>query len=110
MALDENSSAQELEILQHNLQHLAMQRQTIQFELNEVTNALAEIDKPHEEIYRVIGNVMVRADRETLKKELDERKKLLEMRFQAVEKQEIVLEAKLKEIQQEHLRRMRQKS
>ena len=99
-----NESANEIEIIEHNLQHLAMQNQAINVELNEATNALNELNTTSDDVYRMIGNIMLRANPELLKKELEERKHVLELRLSSIEKQELLLDAKMKQIRSELLK------
>jgi len=98
MSSEHQASLHELEILEHNLQHLSMQKQTIQLELNETINALNEIEKTNDEVYRVLGNIMLRADKSLLRKELEEKKRVLALRLEACEKQEALLEKKAQDL------------
>ena len=84
----------ELQVLDHNLQQMIMQKQSLQLELNETLNALSEIDKTSDEVYRVIGPAMMRVEKSSLRKELEERKKLLTLRIESFEKQESIIESK----------------
>ena len=92
---------QELQVFEQQLQQGALQKQTVQVELNEVINALTEISKTKDEVYRLIGGIMVRADQELLAKELTEKKRILEIRIQALEKQETLIEDKIKKLREE---------
>lgn len=86
---------QELQMLEHQLQQFLMQRQAFQIELNETLNAVEELKKTNDEVYKIIGEVMLKSDKETLLKELEEKKKLAEMKINSVEKQEKLLEGKI---------------
>ena len=101
MSEEESGAAHEIELLEHNLQHLAMQKQASNVELSETMNALNELNNTHEEVYRMVGNIMVHADKPTLQKELEEQKHMLESRMHSIEKQEVLLEAKVKELRRE---------
>ncbi|MCH7568212.1 MAG: prefoldin subunit beta [Nanoarchaeota archaeon] len=103
MNIDEQTEEiiQELQILEQNLQGLMMQKQALQLELNETINALEEIKKTNDEVYKVIGTVMLKADKQTILKELEEKKKILELRVNAIEKQEKLIESKAEELKEE---------
>lgn len=92
---------QEIQILEHNLHNLMMQKQAFQLELNETLNSLEEVKKTDEEIYKVTGSIMLRADKDIVIKELEEKKKIFELRLSTIEKQEKLLESKAKELQEE---------
>ena len=92
---------QELQILEQNLDHILMQKQTIQLELSEISNALQEIKNSNDEVYRVMSSIMVKADKEKLSKDLEEKEKLLTLRSESIEKQEKMFESKLDELRKE---------
>ena len=94
-------SIQELQVLEHNLQQLLMQKQAFQLELNETLNALNEVKKADDEIYKIVGQVMIKAGKDSVIEELEEKKKLLELRNESLTKQEKLLESKATELKNE---------
>ena len=62
-----------------------------QVELQEVENALLELKKTNDEVYKILSGVMMRAEKEDLIKELEEKKRFLELRISSIEKQERIL-------------------
>ena len=92
---------QELQILEHNLQSILAQKQSIQIELNEVENALNELKKTKDETYKVLSGIMIKADKNTLIKELEEKKKLSDLRISSIEKQEKLIEDKAMHLKEE---------
>ena len=103
MDIDEatGSKIQELQILEQNLQNQLMQKQTVQIELNEVQNALDDLKRTGDEVYKIIGGVMIRSNKADLLKELSEKQKILELRISSVEKQEKILEEKTGKLRKE---------
>lgn len=101
MDLNEDSQLiiQELQVLEHNLNNILMQKQQFQLELGETSNALEEVTKTSEEIYKMVGSIMVKADKKKVTEELTEKKKILELRNESLNKQENLLESKAKELQ-----------
>ena len=91
---------QELQILEHNLQNILMQKQAFQLELNETLNALEEVKKTSDSIYKILGSIMIKTDKQKISSELENKKKILELRLQTLERQEKLLESKAKEIQE----------
>lgn len=92
---------QEIQILDQNLQNILMQKQTFQLELNEMVNALEEVKKTDDSIYKIIGQVMIKGEKEKILKDLEDKKKLFELRLDSLEKQETLLGTKAKELQSE---------
>lgn len=92
---------QDLQTLEQNMQGILLEKQSMQIELNEISNALEEIKKSQDEVYRVLGNIMVKSDKEKLSKELLEREKLLELRLTSIEKQEGLIEKRAEDLKLE---------
>ncbi|MEK6928207.1 MAG: prefoldin subunit beta [Nanoarchaeota archaeon] len=92
---------QELQALEQNHQAFLMQKQSIQMELNETLNALEEVKKTSGDVYRVLGNVMVKSDKEKIIKDLEEKKRISEMRVSAIEKQEKIIHSNIDVLKKE---------
>jgi len=65
-----------------------MQKQTFQIELAETRGALEELEKSGEDVYKIIGQLMLKSDKSKMKSELEEKKKMLELRLKTLENQE----------------------
>ena len=92
---------QELQLLEQNLQNLILQKQAFQMELNEVENALTEVEKTKDEIYKIVGQVMLKADKQETEKELKEKKDILNLRIKSIEKQESLFKDKTDKIREQ---------
>lgn len=99
-----------LQQLQQTLQVIVAQKQQVEVELTDVDKALEEIKKmPNENpIYQAIGAFLVRRDKETIIKELTERRELLTVRASVLGKQEERTRERLREIQQQVQARLRE--
>lgn len=86
-----NEKIQQLQILEQNFQNILVQKQTFQIELNETKTAFEEVNKSKSDVFRVLGQVMIKAEKESLKKELQEKKDLIELRLKSIDKQELSL-------------------
>jgi prefoldin beta subunit len=53
---------EDLQILDQNLQSLLMQKQSINLELSESSNALNEIHKTKDAVYKMVGSIIVSVD------------------------------------------------
>jgi prefoldin beta subunit len=89
------------EQLQQNLQAILVQKQQIDLESNEVEKALEELKKAAESdpVYKSAGNILLRAKKEDLIKELDERKELAGTRSAVLTKQEQRVRESVKELE-----------
>jgi len=103
MDIDEATARkiQELQILEQNLQNSIMQKQTIQMELSEISNALKDLKKSDDEVYRLAGGIMLKANKVDLTRELEEKKKILDLRISSMEKQENILEEKAEKLKKD---------
>ena len=102
-----SKNIEELQILEHQLQGFLVQKQNIQVELNEVNNAFEETKKTEDDVYKILSNVMMKANKEDLIKELEERKRLLELRINSFEKQEEAIESKVSKLREKIEKDMR---
>jgi prefoldin beta subunit len=78
----------ELQMFEQNLQSILMQKQAFQLELSETDNALAELEKSSEDVYKIVGNIMVKYSKAPLLKDLNQKKDLLSLRLKSLDSQE----------------------
>ena len=83
----------QLQALEQNMQHLSTQRQQFQAQLVEVDSALLALASSPD-AYRIIGNLMVKAQSKDVQHELQEKKDVLGIRIKNIEKQEERLKSK----------------
>lgn len=99
----------QLQQLEQNLQRFLMQKQHFQTQLLEVDNALEELSKAKGDTYKIIGTIMVSAEKEGLKKELAEKKEILELKLKSFEKQEDITKEKATKLQAEVMEKLKDK-
>lgn len=92
---------QQLQFLEQNIRSLAMQKQAFQMDLTENSSALKEVLKSKESVYKIIGQLMIKIDKDVTIKELEEKEKLIKSRLVVLEKQEKEMTDKLNEIKEE---------
>ena len=87
--------------LQQNLQAILVQKQQIELESSEVDRALTELKKASDTdpVYKSAGNILVRAKKEDLLKDLEERKELSSTRSTVLSKQEQRVRENIKDLQ-----------
>lgn len=91
-----------LQQLQQTLQAVVSQKQQLEMDMSETDRALAELEKVTGEtpVYKSVGSILVKADKEALLSELKERKELLNTRVTVLGRQEERTRERLKDIQQ----------
>ncbi len=96
---------QQLQILEQNLQQFLMQKQQFQQQMIEIESALNELQNSKES-FKIIGNVMLSANKEDLTKELTTKKEELDLRIKTLEKQEDRLKEKSQSLRDEVMKEM----
>lgn len=84
---------------QQNLQSIMAQKQQVDMEKLEAEKALEELKKASddENVYKHAGSILIKAKKEDLVSELEEKQELAKTRASVLEKQKARLEATLKE-------------
>jgi prefoldin beta subunit len=91
-----------LQQLQQTLQGVMAQKQQLEMQLTEVEQAASELEKLTETavIYKSIGALLVKSEKDKVTTELTERKELLKMRVDVLGKQETRLRTQAKDLQE----------
>ena len=90
-----------LQQLQQTLQVVVTQKQQLELELSETEKALSELEKITDSVpvYKSVGSILLKADRQGLLSDLKERKELINTRVTVLGKQEGRTRERLKELQ-----------
>jgi len=95
-----NRKIQEMQVLEQSLQNIILQKQVFQMELSETQAAEKEIGDS-KEIFKIVGQLMIKTDKEKIKEELLNKEKLLKLRIDNLSKQEETLSEKLESLKKE---------
>ena len=98
---------QELQNYEHTLQNLLMQKQAFQLELSEIENALSEISNSKDDVFKIIGNIMVKSDKNKIGKELRMKKDLITIRLKSINSQEADLMKHSEELKNEVMKKIK---
>ena len=101
MEHDKNLIIEEIQSLEHHLQNFLAQKQIIQIELQETSNALEELTKTKDDVYKILGAMMLKADKDILSRELTEKKKIAQLRINSIEKQQKNIEERIENLNKE---------
>lgn len=88
MDKETESKIKELQTLEHSLQSILMQKQAFQMELGETENAIEELGKTKEDVYKIVGNIMIKQAKEETLKDLKNKKDLILLRLKSMAGQE----------------------
>lgn len=96
-----DTNIQEIQILEQNLQNLILQRQAFEMELAETDSALSEVSNSSDDVFKIIGQILVKTDKKKIQSELENKKKMIELRLKSFEKQENSLNERLDKLRKE---------
>ena len=99
---------QQLQMIEQSLSNLLIQRQQFQSQLIEVDSALKEVVSTGI-VYKIIGNIMVKTEKEKINSDLTSKKEIIELRIKNLEKQETQIKDKAKKIQSKVIEEMKDK-
>jgi len=87
--------------IRQQYQEIALQRRRLETQLSEAKSAMEELDKLQsgEIIYKSVGNLMIRVEKEEAKKELAERIETLDLRIKVHQRQETKIVNRMKEME-----------
>ncbi len=85
---------------QQQYQNLMLQKDNLVMMLSDIKNASFELKNSNDDVYKIVGPILVKSDNQTLENYLKEKKETLELRIRTLEKQENKFKEKIEEIQQ----------
>ena len=104
--MNQQEKITQLQVMEQNLTSIILQKQQLQAQLAETENALKELEKV-DSAYRIVGNIMIKKEKQELVNELKKEKELLELRIKTLTSQEEKIKEKTKELQKEVLEEMK---
>ena len=103
----DNKDIEEMQMLEQQLNNLLMQKQSFQIEFSETQAALKEIETSGDEIFKIVGQLMIRTEKEKMKEELSNKEKIIDLRIKSLEKQESSFMEKLGELREKLMKTMK---
>ena len=103
---DTQEKVKELQFLEQNLNNLLMQKQAFQIELTETENAMTEMTKAKDDVYKLMGNILIKSDKTKIEEELQKRKDIVSLRMNSIESQESQLTRQAEALKKEVMKRI----
>ena len=107
MKKETQEKIQQLQLYEQNIQQFLMQKQQFQSQLIEFESALSELENV-KNAYKIVGNIMVMGETGDMKKDLKQKKEMVELRIKNLEKQEDSIKEKTEVLQKEVLGEMKE--
>lgn len=70
-------------------------------ELSETQSALNEIQKSTDDVYKIIGQMMIKSEKKKILEELENKEKIIQLRISSIEKQEDSTMGKIEKLREE---------
>ena len=99
--MNNDDKIQQIHLMEGNLQNLFMQKQVFQMELSESQSAIKEIENSDGDIFKIIGQLMIKTDKQKTKEELSNKERILKLRVKTIERQEDSLTEKMENLRKE---------
>jgi len=104
---DLSKNLAEYENMEKQLEIVLIQKHQLQIQLNEIKHALDELKKAKGEVYRSVGSIILSTTKEEAENDLKERKELVEVKLNAMAKQEEKLRTTVVESQKKLQERLK---
>jgi len=93
----------QLQQIQQQAQAIAVQKNQVEITLKETDLALEELEKLDADavVYRAIGNLLIRTERDKTKESLKEKKDTLDLRMQTLARQEERAQKRFQQLQEQ---------
>ncbi len=99
--VESEKKMQEMQMMEQNLQNILLQKQAFQMELSETKAAFNEIQNSGDEVFKIIGQLMIKTEKKKINEELESKERLLDLRLKSLDKQESSLSDRLEKLRDE---------
>lgn len=99
--MENNNKLQEMQQVEQTLQMLLQQKQQMEMEYSETQAALKELENSGDEVYKTIGQLLIKSDKTKIQEELKNKEKFLNTRRSSIENQEKSMTEKLNSLREE---------
>ena len=86
--MNSNNTLEQVQFLEQTLQQIIYQKQAFELELSETESSIEEIEKSKGDVYKIIGQLMIKSDNAKIKNELTDKHKIIKLRLDQLSKQE----------------------
>jgi len=102
-----NKEIMQYENLEKQLEVVLIQKHQLQLQSNEIKHALEELKNAKGTVYRSAGSILIQSTKDEAEKDLKDRQELIEVKLNALEKQESKLRESVTEAQKGLQERMK---
>jgi prefoldin beta subunit len=107
--MENSEELQELQFLEQNLSSILMQKRAIDMEIAELESSIEEVKKTKDGVFKLIGNIMIKTDKESVERDLKERILKIKSKAKTYDLQEKNVSNRIKEIREKILKDKKKK-
>jgi prefoldin beta subunit len=107
--MENSEELQELQFLEQNLSSILMQKRAIDMEIAELESSIEEVKKTKDGVFKLIGNIMIKTNKESVEKDLKERILKIKSKAKTYDLQEKNVSNRIKEIREKILKDKKKK-
>jgi len=100
----DDKKVQEIQFLEQSLQSILFQKQAFQMELSESKDALKELEASKDDVFKVVGQIMIKSDKSKMKEEISNKVKIFELRMKNLEEQEAAISDRMEKMRDSNLK------
>ena len=98
---ESDKKIQDMQIIEETLHNILLQKQAFQMELSETISAIGEVKNSKDDLFKIIGQIMLKTSKCKILEELENKERILNLRIKSLEKQENTLNEKFSSIRDE---------
>ena len=98
---ESDKKIQDMQIIEETLHNILLQKQAFQMELSETISAIGEVKNSKDDLFKIIGQIMLKTSKSKILEELENKERILNLRIKSLEKQENTLNEKFSSIRDE---------
>ena len=91
----------DMQIIEETLHNILLQKQAFQMDLSETISAIGEVKNSKDDLFKIIGQIMLKTSKSKILEELENKERILNLRIKSLEKQENTLNEKFSSIREE---------
>ena len=88
MAEHQDKEFEEMQVFEQQLHNILLQKQSFQMERSETRSALEEIESSGDEIFKLVGQLLLKVEKKKTTEELKNKEKIVDLRLKSLDKQE----------------------
>ena len=98
---ESDKKIQDMQIIEETLHNILLQKQAFQMDLSETISAIGEVKNSKDDLFKIIGQIMLKTSKSKILEELENKERILNLRIKSLEKQENTLNEKFSSIRDE---------